>query len=138
MNLRDHQRAAMAFSHIGEVKKRGETEDKFRKKYGSIAFKLPILIHSAGLAPALHFIAARTHEGQREILKHLAIQLKAADLITGDDAAALLKATREADFEKTRLLSREAQRVLLWYKRFTQSELGVEPTEDDRSAGEVV
>ena len=136
MNLRDHQRAAMAFAHVGEVK--SKEEEDFRKKYGSIAFKLPILIHSAGLAPALHFIAARSHDGQRKILEHLAVQLKAANLIDGGDAPALLKATREADFEKTRLLSREAQRVLLWYKRFTQSELGVEPTEDERSTGEVV
>ncbi len=130
---RDQKRAILAHQHIIAVQDKGE---KFYKKYGSMSLKLPILLHTAGLVAALHFVAARGKAPQRLILEHLAQQLGDAGLLKQKDSQGLLQASREADLARTRSLTREVQRCLLWYKRFTQSVLRVASTEDALDAGD--
>ncbi len=115
----DHKRAELAFTHIGAV----QTGSHDARRYRAICLKLPALVHQAGLAPALHFVAARMHTDQALILSHLATQLQLPD------AAALLRHVREQDFKGTQRLTLEIQRCLAWYKRFAQSELHTSPPE---------
>lgn len=122
MMPRDHQRAQLAFNHVSTY---SDASDRETQKYGSMVLKLPVLIHTEGLAAALHFVAARSHPHQRIILDHLAVQLEL------DGATALLAQTRAADLARTRWLTREIQRCLGWYKTFVRSELRVDPTADD-------
>ncbi len=107
--MQDHERAQRAFEHVS-----GLPQDQ-RAKYRSMVMKLPATIQMAGLAPAMHFVAARGEAGQRLILDHLAEQL---GLSSAQD---LLADLRCADFAKARARTREIQRTLAWYKRFCQS-----------------
>ncbi len=119
IELQDHARAQRAYDHVLRV------PSEQRAKYRSMVMKLPALIQTAGLAPALHFVAARSDSGQRLVLDHLASQLSVGD---GD---ALLAELRGSDFTRIRARTREVQRVLVWYKRFCQALLRGEDVGED-------
>jgi len=125
---RDQQRALAAHAHIQRVL--DEADERGRQKYGSMCHKAPILVHNTGLVAALHFLAARGDAMQRAVLDDLAAQIHAAGLTDGGGREDLLAAARGAPPARTRALTREVQRCLLWYKRFTQSMLKVEAGDD--------
>jgi CRISPR type III-B/RAMP module-associated protein Cmr5 len=121
-DLRDNDRARLAWEHVSRV--RQDQVEADQSKYRSIALKLPVLVHREGLAPALHFVAARGDEPKKLLLAHLARQLAGARLCTEQATAAdLLRYVRELDANGTRLATAEVQRCLCWYKRFAQIEL---------------
>ncbi len=98
----------------------------FAKEYGGMAHKLPVLIRQAGLVQALAYVAARGKDGAKHLLEDLAQTLEC------ESAEHLLKKSREADLLEYMHLTRKATVALTWYKRFAQSVLGVEPTEEVR------
>lgn len=124
--IRDHQRAILAEKHVRVVSDREEA-----KAYGAICMKLPVLVHQAGLAPALHHVNQLSTPGKRELLDHLAQQLSTGQMLIDATAEGLLRRVREADTPKLVALTREVQRCLEWYCRFTKSILKVEPGEED-------
>jgi len=133
--IRNHQRAARAHGHVAAVlaeskRREGDSADKLKRGYGSICHKLPILIHNEGLAVALHFTAGRDAD-KRRLLVHLADQLQEAGLLKEPTADALLAKTHSADLAGTQTLTREVQRCLDWYKRFTKSVLKIDSGEGD-------
>jgi CRISPR-associated protein Cmr5 len=107
-----------------------------RKKYGGMAHKLPILIHTAGLAQALAFVESRGKPPQQQLLNDLAATVGHAN------GGALGAAARAADLAEYMLLTRQVLAALVWYKRFAESVLGVTPADaaadDDDRAGEEV
>ena len=118
MATRDQARAAQIFHQVSEV-----PADE-RKKYGSMAHKLPVLVRTAGLAQALEFVNARGGDVQQKILDHLA-----AVVINGTRAD-LLNRSRIDDLDQYMWLTREVLASLLWYKRFAQSVLHVTADEE--------
>lgn len=58
MNL-DQQRAILAYQHIEPLVQ----HEALAKKYGTMALKLPILVRTAGLCQALHFVRSRKDDG---------------------------------------------------------------------------
>ena len=122
----EQQRAALAYRHVSLVKESAETE---RKIYGSMALKLPVLIRTAGLCQALHFIRSRKKEALDTLLQHLAEQLRRVDSAI-DGADGLLAKVRAADLSQYLWLSREALAAVEWYARLAQSELKIDRTED--------
>lgn len=128
MNLRDHARAALAHTHVSGVLQEQEPRD--RRAYGAIVHHLPVLVHTAGLTAALHFVAGRSKPSQRLVLGQLAAQLQAAGQLRAATAEALLEASRVADLAQLQGLTVEVQRCLLWYKRLVRSLLKIEPGEE--------
>ncbi|HSV50092.1 MAG TPA: type III-B CRISPR module-associated protein Cmr5 [Candidatus Acidoferrales bacterium] len=106
-----------------------ESPEKERKKYGSIAHSLPVLIRTAGLAQALAFLQARRGSEGQLLLGHLAVILGEK---TSDD---LLKRSRTAPLSEYIHLTRQVMAALFWHKRFAQSVLNVEAA-DDSEEGE--
>jgi len=100
-----------------------------RKKYGGLAHKLPILVRTSGLAEALAFAQSRKKDEFREkMLDDL------AQALGSQDRKALADASREADMQEYVYLTRRTMLALKWFKRFAQSVLEVEATDegDDR------
>jgi CRISPR-associated protein Cmr5 len=95
------------------------------KQYGAIAHKLPILIRTAGLVQALSFVEARS---KKEIQKRLLTDLKAT--IEPNDPRTLLVHAQQADLSEYMRLTQQVMAALLWYKRFAQSILGVDASEE--------
>ena len=125
----EQRRAALAFQHVSEVPR---DDQKARDLYGSMAQKLPVLIRTAGLCQAVHFIRSRNNKPILEtLLNHLASQLQRVDeSIT--DGAALCERVRTADLAQYLWLTREALASAEWYSRLSQSELGVDRAADSK------
>jgi CRISPR-associated protein Cmr5 len=122
MLTRDQRYAVKAYEHVSAVKK----DDQ--KSYGAMAHKLPILIRTAGLAQALTFVEARGLESQKQLLKDLASTLGKAS------EGVLLEQARSSELSAYMLLTQQVLAALLWYKRFAQSVLGVQASDEAQSA----
>lgn len=128
MNL-DQTRAILAYRHIQSV----AADAAMTPKYGIMALKLPILVRSAGLCQALHFVQSRGIDAHEALLGHLAEQLKRVDpQIT--DAESLCRQVREANMRAYLHLTREAAATLQWYARLAQSVLKVDRTSEESDA----
>ncbi|MBA2288140.1 MAG: type III-B CRISPR module-associated protein Cmr5 [Ktedonobacteraceae bacterium] len=123
MMTRDQCYAQAAHKRVSDLKQKYEQEEQKLKTYGSMAHKLPVLIRSAGLAQALTFLYARQLGLQGQLLTHL------AETIGKEDDAHLLKDARNAPLREYMRLTQQVLDALLWYKRFAQSVLGVQPGE---------
>lgn len=119
--------AKAVFDKIKPLMDRSEAD---KKKYGSLAHKLPVLIRTAGLAQALAFVQARNDEKspQRQLLRDLADVLRKNKVLAQD--ADLVERSRVAPFDEYMRLTEASLQALLWFKRFAQSELKVEAGEE--------
>lgn len=120
MQTLDQQYADCVRQQVLEIKKKPEPE---YKKYGAMAHKLPILIHTAGLIQALEFVSTR-----EEIHQRLLADL--AHTIGQQDATTFLNTVRAANLSGYIQLTHHTLAALLWYKRFAQSILGVKADEE--------
>src|SRR5262245_6912947 len=120
----EQRRAALAFEHVSLIQ---AATDEERERYGGMAQKLPVLIRTAGLCQALHFIQSRNKPILGTLLDHLAEQLKRADPGISD-AKSLCERARKAELQKYLWLAREALASAEWYARLAQSELKVART----------
>lgn len=112
-----------------EPSKREEELKAACKRYGSMAHKLPVLIRTAGLAQALAFVEARGKPEHLILLGHLEDALKYSGTLTSTQK--IVARSRAALVEEYMRLTEEALAALLWFKRYAQSVLGVEATDDD-------
>lgn len=122
----EQQRAALAFQHVQEVP---EDDQKARDLYGSMAQKLPVLIRTAGLCQAVHFVRSRKKPILNKLLDDLALQLQRVDetIVNG---TSLCDRVRTVALSQYLWLTREALASAEWYSRLSQSELNVNRTED--------
>jgi CRISPR-associated protein Cmr5 len=105
-----------------QVKEREGKPDA--KKYGSMAHKLPILIRTAGLAEALAFVESRGKDPLDALLDDL------AGVVSGQSRQDFVAQSRSADLQTYVYLTRRSLLALKWFKRFAQSVLGVDATEE--------
>jgi CRISPR-associated protein Cmr5 len=121
MQTRDQRFASAIYKHVMKVK-----DESFATSYGSMAHKLPVLIHTSGLAQALAFVDSRRDEqGPACLLEDL------AQAVIGKPAKDFLEQAREGDLRKYMYLTEQTLAALLWYKRYAQSLLDVEADQDD-------
>jgi CRISPR-associated protein Cmr5 len=104
-------------------KKKSESDKEKRvRKYGVMCHKLPLLIHTAGLAQALAFVESRKGKIYETFLKDLGKTLE----VVGIAAKA-----REAELNEYMRLTQQVMEALVWYKRFAQSILGVDASDTE-------
>ncbi|NUM45120.1 MAG: type III-B CRISPR module-associated protein Cmr5 [Anaerolineales bacterium] len=126
MRTLEQKYAAIIYTQVDQYRTDHPDEaDKDRKRYGSMAHKLPILVRIAGLAQALAFVESRGKEPYQKLLSHL------ASVVIDGNKDDLLKQSREADLQQYTYLTRKTMLALTWYKRFAQSVLKIEATDDD-------
>jgi len=123
MQTRKQIHADHVFRQMEEIKGKPET---YKKSYGSMAHKLPVLIRTAGLAQALEFVRSRGKDEHRKLLEHL----EETVLPNRAQGESLLKRSREAKLGEYMRLTRDCLAALLWYKRFAESVLGVKAGDD--------
>ena len=116
---------------VEDLASKVEKDEGARKKYATMVHKLPALITSAGLCQALHFVQSRGNEDQKELLDHLAKQLRRVDDEIRD-ADALLKKVREAKLTTYLRLTHEATLCASWYRRMVQGVLKIDHADADR------
>lgn len=130
MQTRDQKYAMDIYNRVKSVK---ETNPKdFCDSYGSMAHKLPILIRTAGLAQALAFVEARA-EGQKSgALKRLMSDLAE----TLHKSGTLTEVARTSPLSEYMFLTQQTMAALLWYKRFAQSVLDVQASNEGEKSNE--
>ncbi|PKN90893.1 MAG: type III-B CRISPR module-associated protein Cmr5 [Chloroflexi bacterium HGW-Chloroflexi-6] len=100
-----------------------------RTEYGSMAHKLPVLIRTSGLVQSLAFADSRGKDvSVGQLLQDL------AQVIGFENKDLLIQQSREAENQAYIKLTHDSILALTWFKRFAQSILKVEPT--DESKGE--
>lgn len=134
MQTRDQKYALIAYERAVNVKNAKDIDDK---SYGSMAHALPIMIRRAGLAQALSFVEAKAKADEKNGKRPKTLQTLLDDLqATLGRQEPLAQAARKAELPEYMLLTRQVMDALLWYKRFAQSMLGVdssdEGSEEDR------
>lgn len=96
-----------------------------RKQYGSMAHRLPVLVHTAGLVQALAYVEDRGKDPHKELVDHLAA------VLGFPNRDALLSKSRQAPFHEYRLLTYRVNLALTWFKRFAQTVLKVDAASRD-------
>lgn len=121
MQTRDQQYASAIYKRVMNIK-----DESFATNYGSLAHKLPVLIHASGLAQALAFVDSRNKEqGPAYLLEDL------ARTVSGKSASEFVKRSRECSLREYMYLTEQTLAALLWYKRYAQSILDIEADQDD-------
>lgn len=130
MQSREQEYAARVYARVDEFRAQHPNEgDKARKRYGSMAHKLPILVRQAGLVQALAFVQSRNKAPTTQLLDDL------AQTVGSGTTASLLDRSRRANLAEYMVLTDQVMLALKWYKRFAQSVLKVESTDEDDSDG---
>lgn len=133
METRDQRYARNAFMHVNAIK----NQKAEASRYGAMAHKLPMLIHTSGLIQALTFVDARHQEGSGpdRLLEDLSKTVLGAN---GAKEKLLSEARGEgsSNLKAYIYLTRQVLSALLWYKRYAQSILGVETGQDEDTEGD--
>ena|SRR5437660_3644705 len=133
MLTRDQQYAISANERVTKINKDYGDDEQSKRKYGSTAHKLPILIRTAGLAQALTFI--ETRGSSKDKVNPYKDFLRDLETTVGkDEQRSLCERARgehkapdeEASLDEYMLLTQQVLNALLWYKRFAQSILDVD------------
>ena len=85
MQSREQQFAKDIYEQVKAYSDQYPHDSEERKKYGSMAHKLPILVRSAGLVQALAFVHSRGKAPDKDLLGHL------AQVVLGVNADMLLR-----------------------------------------------
>lgn len=125
MTTRQQQYASSAHQKVEALQVQDKT---FRTRYGSIAHRLPVLIRSAGLAQALAYVDARGKEEGQRLLDDLAAVVGVEGVKNRND---LISRSRTTALLEYMYLTDQCLDALLWFKRFAQTILKVEPGEGD-------
>lgn len=130
MNTLEQEYAAAVYNKVNSFSQANPGEEnKDCKRYGVMAQKLPILVRKAGLAQALAFIDAKATGMNEKPYRQLLIDL--AEVIHQPNKDAYLDHSRNAEMLEYTRLTRQTLLALTWFKRFSQSILGVDPTEGE-------
>jgi CRISPR-associated protein Cmr5 len=129
MKTLEQKYAEQIYEQVEQFGEQNPAGTKKRKQYGSMSHKLPVLVRTAGLTQALAFVDSRGKDAHKALLAHL------ADIVVGGDTETFLARSREDELQEYMYLMRKTMVALTWYKRFAQSVLKVEPTDEDEEDG---
>jgi len=103
------------------------------KRYGSMAIKLPYLVQKSGLVQALVFIQMKAFTDSGKPYRILLNDLAAVVMGEEDEQHQMnqfLEASRTSDVQDYIYLTHRTMLALEWFKRFSQSILKVEITDE--------
>lgn len=128
MKTMEREFAAQIYRQVSEY-----INKENKAQYGSMAFTLPVLVRTAGLAQALAFVESRGKDTYDQLLEHIAqVVMVDADKKNKDK---YIEKSRTAGLEEYMYLTKRTLLALKWYKRFAQSVLGVTGTTDPEAGG---
>ncbi|WP_082674222.1 type III-B CRISPR module-associated protein Cmr5 [Thiohalocapsa sp. ML1] len=123
--IRSHLVAVAAFESVS-----ARTGESFKKQYGALTHKLPVLILQNGLAQASGFLLAKGENEHLAVLNDLLAVLRQGGSTNAADARSFHSEIIAADLSRTMQLTRHALDAAAWMKRYVQGELGITATGD--------
>lgn len=124
---RERTRALQTFKQVEAVRER--CPDHEQKRYASLAYSLPVLLRTAGLAQCVAFLVSRDCSEAKLFLRHLGERL---GLPT--DPVGLFEAVSTENTTKYLAMTAEALSCSDWYVRHVQAVLKVDRTTAQESA----
>ena len=125
----EQKRAKKAWEDIQSVARR--SEDDFKKKYGSLARRVPMLVLTNGLGQTLAYLRSKGKDDQSNehnvLFRHLSAWTM-RQVAPNEKDRALLAWVLNTNSDAYRRATTEALAYLTWLKRFAEAEL---PTEGD-------
>jgi CRISPR-associated protein Cmr5 len=118
MHTLQQKYASAVYKKVNAYEKKDDSD-----KYGAMALKLPILIHTAGLAQALAFVQSRDKKPFTALLEDL------AQVVSGESAEIFVANSRTSELQEYIYLTKQTMIALDWFKRYAQSILKVETTD---------
>lgn len=123
MQTRQQADALLAYNHIKGVKELGN--DDLIDTYARAANRFPILIRQNGLQQTLGFYAGKakgaTDNAEGAFLDHIALVLGIGDQL-------IQETILDASLPEYMYYTRRCLEVAVWYRRFTESILGIDAT----------
>ena len=111
-----------------------EKNDKLQERYGGMAYSLPILVRTAGLAQALSFVESKSKNDKSHPYTYLLNHL--AEVVINNKGSEFAKQSRNANLQEYMYLTRRTMLALKWYKRFAETVLKVTSTTKGENGGE--
>ncbi len=127
MNTLQQQFASSVYTQVQAYAK--ENSEKDSKKYGTMALRLPILVHTSGLVQALAFLDMKANSGTGKP-PYQALLQDLSTIVMEKREGTLLEASRTEGLQDYIFLTRRTLIALDWFKRFAQSILKVEVTDN--------
>lgn len=122
MQSKSQRYANIVLPHVEQAAK-AETPAKYR----TLTKKAGGLVRNSGLVQTLAFFRSKTKEPQHEqLLQNLQKELQQLNILKGD----LLTAARQASLPEYMRLTRETLHLLNWHKRFAETLINKEATDD--------
>jgi CRISPR-associated protein Cmr5 len=135
MTLRARRMATQAFSRVSA---RTLLNAEERKKYGSLAHKLPGMVLQSGLAQSTGFLLAKGHNADENVhsllLDDLHFVLRAGHDLRSTSRLELHERILKANLTETLGLTRAALEASGWLKRYVQGVLRVDATGEVQSS----
>ncbi len=130
VRTREQQRAEKAFQRI-----RAASNEPWAREYGRLCLRLPALIQQCGLCQALTFYEAKGAADVRGQSRNPEFHRLLEDLaeVSGlaPNRAVLLDEVRKADLVRYQWMTRELLRCAVWFKRYAEAYLKVQPGEEE-------
>ncbi len=115
MLTREQKFADVIFGQVEEISKLSEQSKK--DEYKSMSENFPVLVRTAGLTQALHFVESRN----KKLIEHLAVTLEIEGNDIDEKCKNLLQKSRKANLEDYIYLTNKVLTALQWYKRISGS-----------------
>lgn len=131
MRSLEQQLAAYAYEKVNQ---RVSAQKADRDKYGIWCVGSGQLVRNCGLAQALAFLESKG--AKHDAFKWLLDDLKDTPGLPGGNGTLLDRATNTYDVANYVFASQRIQRVLVYFKRFAVSVLGVDPTTREEGEGD--
>jgi CRISPR-associated protein Cmr5 len=116
---RERTRPLQTFKQVETVRDKHPEADK--QRYATLAYSLPVLLRTAGLAQSVAFLVSRDGNGGKLLASHLAERL---ELPT--DAVKTFEAVAKAPTIKYLAMTAEALSCADWYVRHVQAVLKID------------
>jgi CRISPR-associated protein Cmr5 len=128
MATRSQRHAQAIYRQVDQVSQMAEN---LKKGYGSLCHRFPVMVLRSGLAQAVGFLHAKAGgDGDRAAAYGLLLTHLASHLHNKADARIFQNHVHQASLAEYRRLTREALAASVWYKRYAQSLLGVDASDD--------
>ena len=134
MQTQQQKNARLAYKHVNEVLQQHRKKELDKKDYARAVYRFPILVRINGLQQTIGFYAGKasdegTGQGEQLFLDHLAAALGqktgTGETLPGKD---LPEHIFGWELEEYLLITRRCLEVAIWYRRFVESVLKVDPT----------
>ena len=121
----EQQYASLIYEQVKDYGDKHQPKDNpDRKKYGSMAHKLPILVHTSGLAQSIAYVMSRGKDAHNKLIEDM------AQVVANCGKKEFWEKCIQAELQEYIYLTRKTMLALNWYKRFAQSVLEIDPTDD--------